>query len=176
MQDLETFPRSASSHSGGSDGYTVEARLAEYQEPVKLENGLALTNRWKRIDFPENPQGIGVPACKPYEFYLTQMRLLSYPSAQALRWWLHAQAANVDMMNPIHVGLALETRLIKHNVKYSLSATPVSMHGYIHGEDRSSIIPDWGVKPSDATQAKGDKPLGGDLTHTKDEPLEDEDE
>lgn len=131
------FPRKPQSSSGGQTGYSVEARVAEHADPIEV-GGQLIVKKWKPVRFPEAP--IGVPAGPSYEKAREHFGLLSYPAAQALRWWLHAQ---VDART-FAFGLGLETRLIQHNITYSFEATPISEHGHIHGADRSNCIPDWG--------------------------------
>jgi hypothetical protein len=65
--------------------------------------------------------------------------LLSFSSAQAIRWWFHAE--NEDNQHKgVRIGntklgwgtktssIGIETRLVKHEVKYSYTITAVSAH------------------------------------------------
>lgn len=50
-------------------------------------------------------------------------------------------------------GLCLDTRIVKHEVRYSYGSTRKTEHCLIGGDDRSSIMPDWGVKTAPKTEA-----------------------
>jgi hypothetical protein len=56
-----------------------------------------------------------------------------------LRWWVHAQAE-------IEHEFCIETRLVKHEIKHSYEITAVSQHALVGGDDRSSLMPDYGEK------------------------------
>jgi len=121
--------------SGSDVAYTVEARYV-FTSPVQI-GGQLFDNRWRGVDFPKG--AIGVPS-ESWSQQRERFGMLGYSQAQALRWWLHAEAdVNMD-------GICLETRLIKHEIKYSSEAVAVSQHCIIGGEDRSNCIPDWGSK------------------------------
>lgn len=100
--------------------------------------GVLLDQRWKRLHFDPSP--IGVPAgCSMLSGDADRHGFLSYPAAQALRWWFHATAhAGLD-------DLCLESRIVKHKWKYSYSSQRVSDHAVIGGDDRSNTMPDWGT-------------------------------
>lgn len=69
------------------DGWSVEARCLG--RPHRVGEYL-LGESWTRINFPKT-LNIGVPIGPSYHQHdLHQRDLLSYASAQALRWWLHA--------------------------------------------------------------------------------------
>ena len=126
--------------SGEDSAYTVEARYA-YPQPVEIA-GQIFDNRWRQVQFTQGP------ICVPGESFARHRELfgmLGYAQAQALRWWLHAEAGTLK-------GICLETRLIKHKIKYSSEAVAVSQHCLVGGEDRSNCIPDLGTcdeaKPS----------------------------
>lgn len=130
------FPKKGQSGNGTTHGYTVEARYTAGDHVVI--NGVVYTDKWKQVN-PDRA-AIGVPTHRPFESWLHQCNLMNYPAAQAIRWWFHA-IAEQDFHN-----ICLETRLIKHEIKYSYSETDVSEHCLITGEDRSSCMPDWGKK------------------------------
>src|SRR5690606_9220355 len=97
--------------------------------------------RWKRVKFDTIPLPVGVPSGPPSLSGLRdKLGLYSYQAAQALRWWFHANAA--ASWND----LCLETRLVKHRVKYSYECEAISAHAVIGGDDRSNVMPDWGKK------------------------------
>lgn len=124
--------------NGSIDGYRVQARYM-YHEP-KIIHGMALDERWRYIDFPQSH--VGVPRGPDYYTPMLQAAYCySYQSAQALRWWFHAEAER-EMLG----GLCIDTRLVKFTIEYSHKWKPVSCHGLIGGDDRSSSIPDWGKK------------------------------
>lgn len=131
------FPKKGTSGSGTDTGYTVEARYTGSQGSVVID-GVIYTAKWTRLHPKESP--IGVPPHHRYSAWLRQCGLMSYPAAQAIRWWFHA-IADVDFKN-----LCLETRIIKHKVEYSFSEEAVSEHCIVGGEDRSGYFPDWGNK------------------------------
>jgi hypothetical protein len=133
------FPAKGSSGSGVQTGYSVEARHT-YSDPIVIA-GTIYHQNWRRVQ-PDQAQGFGVPAAHPHYRYLHEHNLMTYPAAQAIRWWLHAIAE----AESIGGGLCLETRLIKHKVEYSHAETKVSVHAQVGGDDRSNRIPDWGKK------------------------------
>lgn len=134
METTDEFPKVGSSGSGHETAYSVEIRCTS-RSPRPLGK-LLIDNRWQAVSFDESPNGI--PAGSTYYFVSRHLRLFGYPAAQALRWWLHAQADS-----EIGGSLCLETRLIKHEIKYSYSEEAVSAHVPIGGEDRSGHMADW---------------------------------
>jgi hypothetical protein len=114
-------------------GYTVEARY-NYHTPIQLGNQL-FDERWREVRF-EDGHGVGIPN-SPSDHKLLKSGLRGYAAAQALRWWVHA-AADADMSY-----FCLETRLVKHELKYNQSVEAVSVHDVVGGENRSHIMPDW---------------------------------
>lgn len=130
------FPQQPSTHNGNTVGYTVEARCA-FHEPRSIA-GVLLGKEWKRLTFEKAPAPFGVPIAPPWHNAIFGMlSLYEYSAAQALRWWFHANAdASME-------GICLETRIVAHSVKYSMSSTAISEHALIGGEDRTSVVPDW---------------------------------
>ncbi len=134
IQEPGEFPRAkGQSHGGTESAWSVQARHTG-PAPVQL-GGQTFDNRWRNVGFSESR--LGVPANKPFS-QATQFGLLSYPAAQALRWWFHANAA----LSYQH--LLLETRLVQHQVEYQISERAISAHEHIHAGDRSNVMPDWG--------------------------------
>lgn len=125
-------------NGNGTDiGWSVEARLAYYNPQAVA--GLLLDDRWQTVSFPEGR--IGVPRSSRYSLpWFAACGLYDYAAAQALRWWFIAQAEAEGG------AICLETRLIKHQMKYSYEHTAESAHAYIGGDDRSHIMPDGGAK------------------------------
>ncbi|SRR6266404_238374 len=112
------FPKSGSSGSGSETGYSVEARY-NYPQP-KIIAGVIYHKDWRHVH-PQ--QGVlGVPVAHPQQRHIIEHGLMSYPAAQAIRWWLHAIAASEEFLG----GLCLETRLIEHRISYSYKETLTS--------------------------------------------------
>ncbi len=130
------FPKNRSKSSGSETCYSVEARY-NFPAPVEI-SGQIFDERWREVKFEENP--VGVPRASQFQEHTLRHRMLGYSAAQALRWWLHA---NADAMKA-GMCACLETRLVKHTIKHSCEIEAVSVHAHIHGEDRSSYMPDWG--------------------------------
>jgi hypothetical protein len=131
------YPKKGTSGNGSDVGYSVEVRYTGSNNAVVID-GEIYTGKWRRFSPKQSP--IGVPPHHRYSVWLDQCHLMSYPAAQAIRWWFHA-IADFEFKN-----LCLETRLVKHAVKYSFSEEAISDHSPIGGEDRSASIPDWGKK------------------------------
>lgn len=135
----DTFPKDSSRGSGGIVAYAVEARLA-YYTPRQVA-GMLLDTRWRKVEFAETTP-FGVPNGHSYNSpWLRMTGLFEYQAAQALRWWFLAQA-EVEFSCG-----CVETRLIEHEINYSYTSTAKKAVAPIGGEDRSAIMPDWGVKP-----------------------------
>lgn len=120
-------------------GWSVEARSTAHAPEAIGEQ--IFDERWQPVKFAYGMPG--VPTGSPFDGpWLQQMGLLGYASAQALRWWFHAEAPRA---------LCIETRLVKHAVTVAVSAARQTEHDVVSGEDRSSIMPDWqGKKDGDA--------------------------
>jgi hypothetical protein len=135
--DLEPeYRKEGGSGSGTETAYTVEARY-DYSEPIQVGKQL-FDNRWRRVNF--EPSLFGVPQCAPFARHTRDNGMLGYAAAQALRWWVHAEADATNM-----TGLCLETRIISHRITYSHKIEAIAAHEHIHGKDRSNCIPDWGT-------------------------------
>ena len=121
-----------SSGSGTMFGYSVEGRSV-FTRPETI-NGQIFDERWATIEFSQNPI-VGVPVGPPWtEPWLRLAGLYDYASAQALRWWFHANSAHK---------LCVETRLVKHELRYSWEANRLSEYCLVSGDDRSSMMPDY---------------------------------
>lgn len=122
----DAFPKKGSSASGTEFAYTVEARYA-YPEP-KVICGMMLDLRWRSVQFDPSP--IGVPTQHRYCPWGGGFpHLMTYPAAQALRWWFLAQAKSV------FDHLCVETRLVKHEVTYQISEKAIAAAAEIDGGD-----------------------------------------
>ena len=138
MSDLEPeYKRDKGESSGSNTLYTVEARY-NFSKPVQI-CGQLFDQRWLRVKFLTH-DGIGVPKLRSWSELANVDGMHQYVEAQALRWWFHAEAEKENN------GFCLETRLIKHELKWKQTVTAVSQHCKISGEDRSNMIPDWGTK------------------------------
>lgn len=146
METTETMTdkKKGNSGSGTFDAYSVEA-MCDYGSAQEV-GGQIFDNRWKRVDF--EPSKIGVPVGPSYQIaVLNQVHLLSYPAAQALRWWFHAACETFSS------GLCMRSRIVQHRVIYSYSEERVSEHMEIGGDDRSNTMPNWGKKPEKTEDA-----------------------
>lgn len=110
--------------------FTVEARHT--QGPVKIGDQL-FDGEWRNVSFQES--FIGVPnSSSPI---VREHGMLGYASAQALRWWIHAESqANFGMG-----GFCLDTRIIKHIIKTTYEITAVSFHEIVGDEDNPNHQP-----------------------------------
>jgi hypothetical protein len=120
----------AQRHSGTQQGWSVEARASLEDYPLQIAEQV-FTTKWKPVHF--DPAKVGVPAGRlDFDEYL-RFGLLSYPAAQALRWWF---VAALDMEHKSSV----ETRLVRHEVKYERSARRIAEYAAINQfeENRSA--------------------------------------
>jgi len=112
MGELEEGYRKDKNRGSGADvGYTVEARH-NYIRPCKIGNQM-FDNRWQQVEFEGGPHGVPTMTIGHRALHLGF--LLPYNAAQALRWWFVAAAEAGE----IGGALCLETRLVKHKLKYS---------------------------------------------------------
>ncbi len=133
------FPQKGQSGSGNEEAWSIEARWM-YSEP-KAFGGQIFDQRWKRVHFDRVNPPVGVPSGHPSVLNVRDTcDLYGYQAAQALRWWFHANAAAAWM------DTCLETRLVKHKLKYEFSSEAVSAHATVGGDDRSGMMPDYGAK------------------------------
>lgn len=119
-QQQGEFPKKGASHNGDTIGYTVEVRYS-YHQP-QMVAGMLLGKEWQRLSVEKAMPPFGVPISAPWNSAIFGMLgLYDYPAAQALRWWFHANA---------HAGslgaICLESRIVAHRVRYSMSEEPVS--------------------------------------------------
>jgi hypothetical protein len=129
----ESYSTKVGSHSGSETAYSVEARY-NYISPAKIGKQL-FDNRWRTVEF--DASSVGVPRAPSYQRETLNSGLLSYSAAQALRWWLHALADYEGHS-------CIETRLIKHKISFSMEIVAVSSHAEIGGDNKSSMMPDYG--------------------------------
>lgn len=143
--ELEPEYKRNQGHGTGTETcYTVEARHC-YPDAIVIA-GQIFDIRWKRAHFEESP--VGVPSGPAYiHRHAKEHGMLSYQAAQALRWWIHAQGESTGTGC-----VCLETRLVKHQIKWSYSIEAMSAHDLVTGDDRSNIMPDWGAQPQQPTK------------------------
>ena len=83
-------------------------------------------------------------------FGLDATDLLEHSEAEGLRWWFICLAEAAETCG----SLCLETRLVKHEIKYEYSAKPIA---YIDAMDMRGDLPDDMTEP-DTADALADKP------------------
>lgn len=132
---MEEENKSLGKSGGTQTGYYVEARCS-CDEPRQYGDHIYST-KWKRVHFTKGPTG--VPQSGFRENVLSEFSLYGYQTAQALRWWFHAEAEKSALGS-----LCLETRIVKCKVEFSFSCDVLSSHDVIGAEDRTSIMPDYG--------------------------------
>ena len=137
MELEEDYKKFGGSGSGTQHGYTVEAR--SMKGPTEV-SGIVLSERWQEVSFRRGSPGVPAPGGYDSSGQMGRHGLYSYASAQALRWWLHA-AADDQEWSGSGSGLerlvsqlkwasryGIETRLVRHEVKYQYSITALSAH------------------------------------------------
>jgi hypothetical protein len=140
------FPASQGSGTSSETAYTVEARCPG-QHPMAVARQL-FGHHWCRVVFGEST-GQGVPAAPLWKVHTIEHGMYSYAAAQALRWWLHAQAEFERGFFTL-----LETRLVEHTIETSHKITAVGAHQIIGSEDRSATMPNWGERSGKPGVAK----------------------
>ena len=123
---------------GTTIGYSVEARSTS--KPT-LVLGNMIGEKWTRISFSRGEKGVPIPGCWDGSGQLEKLGLFSYESAQAMRWWFLAAAEDsfVNDALPIRIPMpspwCLETRLVRHEIKYQYTVTAVSACEFVdnHG-------------------------------------------
>lgn len=129
MQLEEGYKTDRGNGSGTTIGYSVEARSTS--QPTFILGNM-IGEKWTRLSFSRGKKGVPVPGCWDSSGQLKKLGLFSYESAQALRWWFLAAAENefVNDATPIRLPRPhpwrLETRLVRHEVKYQYTVTAVS--------------------------------------------------
>lgn len=111
------FPRKGSSGSGTYRLYTVEVRY-DYPES-KAWGDFIIDREWRTL--PIIKWNVGVPN-KTFSRHAEDHGLLSWPAANALRWWAHAA-----------MGWCVQTRIVAHEFEESYSETIIGYHDVIGG-------------------------------------------
>ena len=128
----DNFPIKNSSRSGSIPCYSVQARCTRV-EPKSI-NGVIYHKEWRTVPFEKGVFGV------PNNIYSSEaldLGLLSYQTAQALRWWFHSSLSYDDV--------CFETRILKHVVTFSSSDEIVGAFDHVGGENRSNLMPDWKI-------------------------------
>lgn len=125
------FPKVRCSRHGNmkDEGYSVQARYAAGRGDHKVIGGLVLTGDWKDMAFQRGTPGVSAAA--PHSF-LHVCGLLTFQAAEALRWWLHAEAAGSDALGD----LCVETRLIRHEIALDYEVVAVEPLAEVAGAFR----------------------------------------
>jgi hypothetical protein len=129
MQLEEGYKTDRGNGSGTTVGYSVEARSTS--KPT-LVLGNMIGEKWTRISFSRGEKGVPIPGCWDGSGQLEKLGLFSYESAQAMRWWFLAAAENAFVNDATSIRIPmpspwrLETRLVRHEVKYQYAVTAVS--------------------------------------------------
>lgn len=106
-----------STSSGEMEGYIVEMRVSIPGVIPRVIAGTHLSDKWVKLNPDKVLPGRGIPNGGPHtEYQLTMADLLSYPTAEALRWWAVAEAHSQCF--------DLETRLVKHRLTWSWRSEP----------------------------------------------------
>lgn len=111
----ENYDRARGNSSGTETFYTVECRCPGTRPIVVLNQ--AITSDWLPVHVSESP--VGVPQSKDWRSIVTQGHY-TYAAAQAIRWWFLAEAERCRL------GILVETRLVKHETKYTSVTTAVA--------------------------------------------------
>lgn len=115
MSENSEFPRKGSSQHGTETAWSVEAR-SFIKSPIACGD-LLLGTEWSNVPFNRAPGG--VPSGGLF-FQGADMGLLTYAAAQALRWWFLAE------LRSNYKDTGVETRLVRHEVKYSKECVAVA--------------------------------------------------
>jgi hypothetical protein len=113
-------------------GYSLQARVTTSNACISV-GPLHLDGVLRTLAFRELRDALGLPGLERHGMYDSNARhelvgLMSYATAEALRWALHAQDAYGH----------LETRLIEHEVEISTRKVVI---GDLKGSARSGLFP-----------------------------------
>lgn len=148
MQLEKGYKTDRGNGSGTTIGYSVEARSNSHPTLVL---GHVIGEKWTQISFSRGEKGVPIPGCWDGSGQLEKLGFFSYESAQALRWWFLAAAEDefvnraVGLCVPLPRPWSLETRLVRHEVKYQYTVTAVSACEFIDNH---------GVQPKETAPAK----------------------
>jgi hypothetical protein len=83
-------------------------------------------NQWRTVQFSQGYPGVPTGGFMHSE--AASLGFMSYQSAQAMRWWFLAEL-EIGMS-----GMCMETRLVRHAIKYSITSEAVSAHDNLGGD------------------------------------------
>jgi len=123
-----------STSSGEMEGYIVEMRVSIPGVIPRVIAGVHLSDKWVKLNPDKVLPGRGIPNGRPHTSYqLTMADLLSYPTAEALRWWAVAEAHSQCF--------DLETRLVKHRLTWSWSSEPQVAMKEVTAQELIKLVP-----------------------------------
>jgi hypothetical protein len=134
MQLEEGYKTDRGNGSGTSVGYSIEAR--SLSKPTYILGNM-IGEKWTRLEFPRGEKGVPIPGCWDGSGQMNKLGLFSYQSAQAIRWWFIAAAEDehVTAATPIRIPMpcpwSIETRLVRHEIKYQYTVTAVSACDFV---------------------------------------------
>jgi hypothetical protein len=114
------FPRKGSSSNSTDYRYTVEVRY-DFWEP-KAIGGFIIDREWRTFPTELAPKGFGIPNEIHSRTSLSKIGLMTWPCANAIRWWAHAVG-----------GLCLQSRIVVHKVEETYQETILGYHDVIGG-------------------------------------------
>jgi hypothetical protein len=127
------FPSLAGNSSGTVYGYSVEAKIIDGGGPDVINDQLFSDAGWTRVEFNDDSP-IGVPNARHRSDFVAITGYYHYETAQALRWWFVAAAPN---------NFGLQTRLVKHEIKYTTQVVALKAVSFLDNEEREACMGDW---------------------------------
>jgi hypothetical protein len=136
----KVFPYASSSGSGTQTAYSVEARATA--GPMNVCGNL-IGDDWVRLSFKKDPTnrrpGVPSPGCFDMSGQMENHDLYSYAAAESLRWWIHA----------LDNSAFIQTRIVKHEIKYKFDITVVGAGAVIDGLDDRHMSKDEMIEPAE---------------------------
>lgn len=140
------FPRNNGGGSGTHMLYTVEVRY-DYPSP-KAHGDFIIDREWRTL-----PLARGFPGVpnQTYSRTAADFGLLTWPAANALRWWAHAE-----------FGLCLQTRLVQHRFEERYSDTVTGYFDVVGGggSDEKTRMTHAPITPLQTEAAPLSRPVG----------------
>jgi hypothetical protein len=126
--------------TGTTRCYQVQAKASKgCTKEANLGNGrmaIITDSEWTTLYFSDAHPGCpGVPKSNGVVDEYADHGYLSYPAAQAMRWWWIANCGLLTFF---------DTRLVEFEFRHAWTATPVAAHCLLVSEKRENILPDWG--------------------------------
>lgn len=113
------FPRKGANGSSSGRVFSVEVRY-DYSTP-QAHGDFIIDREWRTLPVSISPFGVGVPD-RTWVKNAASHGLMSWPTANALRWWAHAA-----------FGLCLQSRLVEHAIVENYTITVLGFHDVIGG-------------------------------------------